>query len=179
MNILLSDFKVINIWKLDLDGEKWNCCDKHRGQAKYIIDLSTNRRYSNEAPGIVRTKCFLLTLGTPIVHLIAGVCNAAFRALQIITLAHFWMPKDEERSYNFRVRLKDAGQDLLRIVAAPLAIIGLELAAIYGIFRPYDGRKLYASIERAEYGDFVLAPCFQPNPKYHALGGDINERNAF
>lgn len=67
----------------------------------------------------------------------------------------------------------------MRILVTPLSIIGLELAAIYGLFRPYDGRKLYASLEREIYGDFVLAPCFQPDPQYHALGGDINQKNAF
>ena len=67
----------------------------------------------------------------------------------------------------------------MRIIATPVSILGLELAAIYGIFQPYDGRKLYASFERATYGNFILAPCFQPDPKYHALGGDINEKDAF
>lgn len=65
--------------------------------------------------------------------------------------------------------------DALRIIASPIAIAGLELAAIYGIIRPYDGRKLYASIERAEYRNFILVPCFQPDPTSHALGGDIKE----
>jgi hypothetical protein len=89
------------------------------------------------------------------------------------------MDKDCDRQYSFQERLKDAGKDLLRVVTTPIALVGLELAAIYGIFNPYDGRKLYASIERAQYGNFILAPCFQPDPRYHALGGDPAVRNAF
>ena len=60
-----------------------------------------------------------------------------------------------------------------------LDIEGYELAALYGCIRPYDGRKLYATIERAMYGDSVLAPCFQPSPTSHALGGDINRKDVF
>ncbi len=179
MSVTLKDFYPINHWNPDVDGDQWNCCARHRGTAKFIIDMSTNRRYLNEDRGTVRIKSFLLTLGTPIVHSVAAICNVAYRTLKILTLSHFWMEKEQEKSYNFKERLVDAGVDFLKIVEIPLAMIGLELSAIYGIFRPYDGRKLYASIERATYGNFILAPCFQPNPKHHALGGDINEKGAF
>jgi hypothetical protein len=101
-------------------------------------------------------------------HPFASVFNIAYRIFKLVTFSHFWVEKKSEvnesgeREYNFKARLTDAGQDLLRIVATPVAIIGLELVAIYGLFRPYDGRKLYASIERATYGNGMLAPCFQP-----------------
>lgn len=75
--------------------------------------------------------------------------------------------------------MSDAGQDILRIIATPFSILGLELAAIYGMFRPYDGRKLYGSIERATYGKAILAPCFQPNPTSHAFGGSTDQKDAF
>lgn len=174
MSINLRDFQPINRWKPDLDGPKyWD------GTPQHLIDQTTSRKYLNESKVVVGFKCFLLTLGTPIVHAIAAVVNVAYRIVKLVTLSHFWMPKDGEQSYNFKSRLKDAGTDLLRIATQPIAIVGLELAAIYGLFRPYDGRKLYASIERAQYGNFILAPCFQPNAEEHLLGGDINERNAF
>lgn len=174
MNVVLRDFQPINQWKVDLEGEKyWD------GTAQDLIDQTTGRRYLNESEGVVTFKCFLLTLGTPIVHTIESVKRVAYRIMNFVTLAHFWRPKNGEQSYSFKSRLKDASADLLRIVTQPLAFVGLELAAIYGLFRPYDGRKLYASIERAQYGNFVLAPCFQPNAEEHFLGGDIKEKNAF
>lgn len=178
MGVSLRDFQPINNWKPDLNGEKWQYGEE-RGEPKFIVDQTTNRRYFNETRGIVRFKCFLLTLGTPFVHPIASIANVAYRVLKLATFSHFWANKDGETKYNFKARLANAGKDLLRIVATPFSIVGLELAALYGIFRPYDGRKLYASIERATYGNFILAPCFQPDPKYHALGGDINQKNAF
>jgi len=84
-----------------------------------------------------------------------------------------------KKPYSFNASLKEAGKDLLRIFTTPIAYVGLELAAIYGRFRPYDGRKLYATIERAQYGHFILAPCFQPQATRHLFGGDINNKNAF
>lgn len=96
---------------------------------------------------------------------------------KLISLSHFWVKKSEK--CDFKSRLKDAGKDFLRIIAQPVTLVGLELAAIYGLFRPYDGRKLYASFERAAYGDSILAPCFQPDPEKHLFGGNMNKRDAY
>ena len=179
MGVTLKDFQPVNHWKIDEKGEQYRFGLWDRPISKHIIDQTTNRKYLNEAENIVGFKCFLLTLGTPFVHPIALIINVAYRILKIATLSHFWVEKKGETKYKFEARLVDATQDLLRIIATPAALVGLELAAIYGLFRPYDGRKLYASIERAVYGNFILAPCFQPMANYHAFGGDIDKRNAF
>lgn len=172
--ITLKDFQPINRWKLDSEGPQWGYGVQ---EPQYIIDQSTGRRYFNESKGIVGYKCFLLTLGTPFVHLPAAFINLAYRIAKVVSGSHFWAAASHTTT--FKARLTEAGKDLLRIVAAPLALVGLELAAIYGMGRPYDGRKLYATIERAQYGNFILAPCFQPDPTQHALGGDVNKKNAF
>jgi hypothetical protein len=174
MSITFRDFQAINKWTLDITGPKWD----ESQEPQYIIDDATGRKYLNEDFKVVGFKCFLLTLGTPFVHSVASVCNIAYRILKLITFSHFWIKQKGE--YNIIARLAEAGKDLLRIVATPLSIIGLELAAIYGaISSPYDGRKIYASFERAVYGNSILAPCFQPDPKSHAFGGNINQKNAF
>ncbi len=175
MSTILRDFQPYNRWTPKKNGEKW----EEDNSPKYLIDQSTGRLYLNESKGVVRFKCFLLTVGTPFVHSIAGICNIALRIFRLVTFYHLRRDKPEEKSYAFTARLGDAVKDLLRVVIQPIAIFGLELSAIYGLFRPYDGRKLYASIERAQYGNFILAPCFQPDPKAHALGGDINKKNQF
>lgn len=178
MNVTLKDFYPVNSWKVDENGARYSCCADHDSQAMFLIDQTTQRRYLNESKGVVRFKCFLLSLGTPFVHSIASLANVAYRVAKLISLSHFWMPNKAQK-YNFNARLLDAGKDLLRVVAQPLSFVALELASLYGGFRPYDGRKLYATIERATYGSFVLAPCFQPEPTSHAFGGDLNKRNAF
>lgn len=177
MAIQWRDFQPVNNWIPDVKGEKWGCCAE-QAEPKFLMDESTGRKYLNESKGIVRFKCILLTLGTPFVHPIASLFNAAYRIIKIVSLSHFWLPR-AEKGYHFKARVLSACKDLLRVVAWPLTIVGLELAAIYGWIRPYDGRKLYASIERANYGNFILAPCFQPMPTSHFFGGDVNRKDAF
>lgn len=174
MSICIKDFQPINNWHVDLEGHKFDT-----GEPQFIIDESIGRKYLNEDNGIIRFKCFLLTFGTPIIHAATSLVNIAYRILKLVSFYHFWAEKPEEKSYDFQARLFDASIDLLRIFTQPFAYIGLELAAIYGVFDPLNGRKIYATIERAQYGNFILAPCFQPEPEEHLLGGDLNQRNAF
>jgi hypothetical protein len=155
-SVTIKDFQPINTWEVEPG-------------SPYILDMTTERRYWNEPKSVVRIKAALLALGTPIVHLAAAVGQIAIKAIQLASFSHFWI--DREGEYDFKARLSDAGVDLLKLVAAPLALVGLELAAIFALFMPYDGRKLYATMERAQYGHFVLAPCFQPDPESHAFGG--------
>ena len=161
---ILDEFQLVN---------KWTHKDKS------VVDETTGRLYLNDSEGTVRFKCLALCVGTPIVHLVAGVLNIAYRVIRLISGFHFWKTVKDEREYDFEVRCEDFKMDVLKIVANPFALIGLELAALYGIFMPYDGRKLYASIERSVYGGAVLAPCFQPNAQKHLFGGDINTPNVW
>lgn len=181
MKVTLRDFQLCNNWKLDSEGEVFECCSDHMGQPKFLIDETTNRRYLNESKEVVSFKCFLVMLGTPLAHPLASCVNIPYRIGKLVTCSHFWMGKDDETitGYRFKARVADAGKDVLRIVATPISIVGLEFASVYGLFRPYDGRKLYASIERATYGHFILAPCFQPDPKYHVFGGNIDHKDQF
>lgn len=174
MTVTLEDFNPLSSWEVDTDGEQWD-----RGGAKHVIDKATGRKYWNESENIVRFKCLLLAGGTSVVHAVAGVVNIAFRIFRLVSGYHFWPTKPGEQPRSLKERMKAAGEDLLRIFTQPIAILALELASIYGIVRPYDGRKLYASIERAQYGHFILAPCFQPDPKSHLFGGDPKKKNAF
>lgn len=169
MSIILKDFRPVNTWKPEENGEKWG---NGNNKSKYLVDQTTGRRYWNESKGCVRSKCVLLALGTPFVHPFAVICNVVYRILKLISFSHFWMPKTGK--YNFKARLAEAGKDLLRIAISPIALVGLELSSLYGIIRPYDARKLYASFERLTYNHFIMAPCFQPDPTRHALGGDPN-----
>lgn len=67
----------------------------------------------------------------------------------------------------------------LRLITAPLAYLGFEGVAIYGLFRPYEGRKQYAALEKFFYNEAMIAPCFQPNPTHHLFGSDINTPDGF
>lgn len=175
MDIQLRDFQPINDWTVDSKGVLWAGIL----EPAFLIDQSTGRRYLNESKRVVAIKCSMLAFGTPFVHLITAIVNIAFRILLLASCAHFWMKYEGEKNYQIKARLLEACKDLLRIAATPIAYVGLEFAALYGIVMPYDGRKLYATMERALYGHFIMAPCFQPEPMKHAFGGDIHKKNAF
>ena len=139
----LKDFKPINTWSLDNQGPTWLYDDF---EPEHIIDQSTGRRYWNESKGIIRFKAALLALGTPLIHPITSlVAGVGLSALKVLSLFHFWAPKDINAS--FSDNLVDMSIDVLKIVLWPLFLLSLELSAIYGLISPYDGRKLYASLE--------------------------------
>lgn len=159
MDLTIRDFQPINNWYVDLEGEKFDS-GEHKGTPKYIVDATTEKKYLNDSISNIRYKCIWLTLGTPFVHIPAGALNVAYRVAKIAFLFHFCMSFEEGTLYDLSCgRIQDG----IRIIAQPFSIIGLEFAAIYGVYNPYDGRKLYASIENAQYGKGILAPCFQPS----------------
>jgi hypothetical protein len=94
-SVTLRDFQPVNTWKPDLEGPKWG-----DGDPEHLIDMTTGRRYWNESKGCVGFKCFLLTLGTPIVHSIASLVNVAYRIMKLVSFAHFWMNKEGEKPYS-------------------------------------------------------------------------------
>ena len=82
-----------------------------------------------------------------------------------------------------------------RIIATTFAYIALLFTSLLGSIMPTkngpkDAIKIFSSIEMAMYGGpcgdgpfenghFCWAPCYQPEPTSHGLGGDINKENAF
>jgi len=206
--VCLKDFCPINTWEPQRKGPRYSA----QNIPMLLIDKSTQRGYFNESKGCVRLKCIGLSLLTPFAHTIGMIVNVVYRILKLASFYHFWCkrkdldipikrkestitkiwnyftgkqaPKEEKKSYHLKERLSEAGKDLFRIIASPVALIGLELSAIYGIANPYDGRKLFASIERGIYsGRFQTAPCFQPLSKTiagkHLFGGDPLKRNTW
>lgn len=169
MSLTIRDFIPVNQWHADVLGKKF----KETDIPKYIIDSNTGRKYLNETNVTIRIKCLGLAIGTPFAHIPFGALNIAFRTVRVFSWENCCRKEGEE--YDHSSRLNDG----LRIIGQPFAIIGLECAAIYGIFRPHDGRKLYASLELAQYERSILAPCFHPKPEKHLLGGDINVRDAY
>lgn len=168
-DIKLKDFCPINHWEVD-NSRLWTKdtapLEKLIGLPRHLKDKTTDRFYWNERKKTVRIKCLKLIVAVPLVHTIGIALNIAYRIIKLVTLSHFWIKKEGEGKYDFKTRLKDAGKDLARIIASPIAIVGMELAVIYGLIRPYDGRKLYGTCERAIYGNALVAHCFQPSTAF-------------
>lgn len=150
-DVTLKDFKITNTWRFD---------------GEYEIDETTQRKYDGVKNLWISLQCVWLTAITPLYSSTVSLINLAYRIMRVVTFVHFW---DNKESSSIEERGKDFLKDVARIVLAPIALIGLELAAVYGIFNPLDGRKLYATIERAQYDNLefaYLAPYFQPKSDF-------------
>lgn len=150
---------------------------------RYIVDSRTGDKYLNEDLSVIRFKCALLTLGTPIVHTLAAIAHMVYNLVKLLSFYHFWKTlndvKENQSGDSLEKRSLDVKSDVFHILFAPINILLLEFSALYGVLMPHNGRKLYANLEAFAYGDFVLAPCFQPEPETHLLGGDMDMQNAW
>jgi hypothetical protein len=160
MDVCRADFNLVSEWKIERSGPKCVDC----GAPLYVIDKATGRRYSNESKLAISLKCASLALLTLPFHALGAIVVVAYRIIKAISR---FLPS--RKLHHFSARYTAAGKDLAKAVAAPLAVIGLEAAALYGIFRPLNGRKIYATLERATYKDSVLAPSFQPDQSHHRI----------
>lgn len=152
-----------------LPGHSYAC------EVSYSVDTRNCDKYWQDDPNITRLKCFGLIVATPIIHAMGLVFNIANRIVKMVTLAHFWHSSSDH--YSCSEKCWSLGKDLLVIVSSPLIYIFLELSAVYGLFLPNDGKKLYATFERCAYGQALLAPCFQPDATKHLGGGVLGQKN--
>lgn len=179
VGLQLAHFNPISNWSLD-DYD--------------IVDEITEDKYWDESTSTVRLKCAALFAASWIVQPIGLTLNLLNRIGKIVAFAHLWNPSPEE--YCFKARLCEWGKDLMLIVSTPLILVGMLFSALYGAtLSPCDGRKLYATFERLAYSggyqffalnngekdlnSFLLAPCFQPEPKVHLGGGKLGQKNVW
>jgi len=186
--VTLRDFQPYNTWRIQDSGQRYDGGEP----VFYHLDMSSDKIYSYQSPKCLRYKCVALLLWTVIAHVI----KIAKRVFDVATLYCFCSHDDHSRSrYSLKERVTNLIQDPLKTLATPLLVILLEISAFYGVFNPFDGRKLYATVERAAYQWFGMegvdifcrpdrpyycAPCFQPGQEIrHALGGDPNKPEAW
>ena len=189
-----------------LPGGTWTPCARgrngnflHSERAMWTRDSLSGAIYLNQPTDNLRFKLSFLTgflAGIVGGNAISLTINAAYRALKVVSLSHFWLPisyidqSQFDESYHFKTRCVELAKDITRIVATPFAWLGLLFASWGGALSPMenglrDGAKIFSSIEIAMYGGpmkeghFGWAPCYQPNATTHGLGGNINEERAY
>jgi hypothetical protein len=156
-----------------------------------IVDKNTEESYCNDSTKTVRKKCAALFAASFVAQPIGLTLNLLNRIGKVVTFAHLWNPSKEK--YDFKARLGEWVKDILIIIATPLLLVGMLFSALYGAtISPYDGRKLFGTFERIAYSggyqffhlrgfgekdpqNYLLAPCFQPEPRAHLGGGDLNQ----
>jgi hypothetical protein len=135
-SITLADFAPVTDWH-------GNC------------DLNSGKIYGSESLSTTRLKCLGMAIGTPIFTTISVAAQIAQIAIKCAVFYHFWARNEQDPSYNLKGRCVALGQDVLRAILGPLTIVAITVSALYGaIFSPKDGRKLCATLERAQAGNF-------------------------
>lgn len=141
----------------------------------FVKDKLTGLIYNNNSKKLVHFKFILLTLRNMVMvdTTARTVYHVAMAAINLLKLPFI---KVQER----RAALKTIIQSTKDIFRAPLyGIVGTGVA-FYGIFRPYEGRKVYGYLERCLnrqndrinwYSKYYVAPCFVP------LNFNVEDRN--
>ncbi len=138
----------------------------------YIVDQTTADVYWNDDSETKRLKFLAIAFFGPLVHAIGLVANGLNRSYKVLTFGHLYYRAQDPR-------FMELAYDIARIALTPLIFIGLVFTPIYGLIRPNDGGKVYATLERTIYTQDLIAPCFQPFPRVHLGGGDPNLPNGW
>ncbi|KAF3361698.1 hypothetical protein PHSC3_001821 [Chlamydiales bacterium STE3] len=161
---------------------------------RFIVDTTTKEKYCDDSSMVLRIKCSALFFASFLLQPIGITLNVLNKIGKIVSLAQLWHPTEEKA--RFTARLAEFGKDIAIVGTSPLILIGMIFSSFYGAtLSPRDGRKLYATLERLTYSggyqrfpiggedssihNFLLAPCFQPEPKAHLGGGPLGQPNVW
>ena len=133
-------------------------------------DCSTNELYCGDPYEIIRIKCFLLLIVSSISQSFAILYKMLDLIVKIMTLNAFFSSAYSQ--LDWLQKLNTFLIHILHFLMMPFTIIFLDLALLYGLFSPLDGRKLYSSLFILFYENTIipqrtiptvsLAPCFRP-----------------
>jgi hypothetical protein len=174
--------------------------NKNTAVLSYVEDIRTGEMQLDEPAYIIIVKCVFLSLGMPFYTLGKMAWHTFKTPLEISALAMNALRKASEQFamgglYEGAIEIcrdfsqipEIFGKGLFEIIKAPIFGLGAELASIYGIFKPYHGRKIEATIERAwqqgvsykDKGDFLnIAPRTGENC-WNAFVKDMQEARSF
>ncbi len=168
-SITIWDFCPWNKWEMLHDNARDVDDNYFNYDGRYEKDVTTGKAYLYQHSGTLRAK----HAGLLILSVTWHVYQAISRLFKVLTFYSFW--GDSTKTYPLLGRLGFMGKDILKLALTPGLVLALEIAALYGLFFPKEGRKEYASIERFAhiklgisgkdlFGRFVpyCAPCYQP-----------------
>ena len=154
----LTGFSFEGLYKHFIPGdwEKQEGKEKSDGKKKLIKDMHTGLYYEDDPD--IRIKSLALFIFNPLIHIPILIFNILYRIIRVILFVPLW-------SYPKKLSAKDRwtawGVDILRIALTPIAFIGLQFSAIYGVIDPKNGRKYTVAIQNLIYGETVFPICFK------------------
>ncbi|MBS0629954.1 MAG: hypothetical protein JSS30_07030 [Verrucomicrobia bacterium] len=161
-----GDWREVTVEKLNNRGEL--CLNRDNGNKQtfhYTLEVSTGDLYGlrgdADPPHIIAGKAFAIFIVTPFYML--GLMSANFLKIIVDVTSIFWkvIPQSisELSSKGIRATLANALMtvifeipneiilDLWRICRSPLYAIGVQVASLYTMLSPYEGRKWIGKIE--------------------------------
>lgn len=151
-------FHRVDVCKLDNNGDIKHYEIKNEETKKkwditvisYIVDSKTGDLYLDEDWYVITFKCFCILLINPIFSTLTALWELSRLAvLTKRTIERLSEQNDGEPRKELVDNLLKAVFDVVKI---PVFSSGIELAAFYGIFHPYQGRRMGAAIESAWHG---------------------------
>lgn len=199
-------FQRVHIMKRNQDGniKLYHHKDKTTGKEtrsavlSYIEDVKTGDMYLDEPTHVISVKCAFVALAIPF-YTIGKMCwHGCKIPIEITALVLEIFSKTSQqpvfcRFYEGLTGMHEkfseisniVGQGLFNVIKAPIFGLGAELAALYGIVRPYHGRKWEALIENtwqngASYKvDFRSIPAKPGENCWEAFVNDIRKSHPF
>ncbi|MBS0604326.1 MAG: hypothetical protein JSS60_04720 [Verrucomicrobia bacterium] len=168
------------------------------GVLTYIEDVKSGELFLDEPAYIVSVKCALIALGMPFYtlgkmswHIFKTPFEIGAIALETLykTGEQLALGKLYEGAVSMRSGITQAaeafGTGLYEIVKAPFFGLGCELAALYGVVKPFHGRKIEAMIEKAWQNgasykeDFRNVPARPGETCWQAFRKDMQDAHPF
>lgn len=131
-------------------------------EVPYMLETSSGELYLENDHFTNTSKCAALLVGTPIytfAKMTWEVLKTPFELMSIAlrtlkaaleSLFHLEISKSLDRLWQGSLCLLNTmSYNLFSVVTAPLFGLGIQLAALYGCFQPYQGRAIVAKIENA------------------------------
>lgn len=130
-------------------------------------DTKTGYIYNSDSPNLIRAKCALLISRTWIDTTFRVIYHLGMTILRTLTFPFACVAGKQKMAEQIR-KIKESAADIFR---APFYAVSKTYAAIYGLFKPLDGRRLYGYFERSLNRQnhqvnprlkHYIAPCFKP-----------------
>lgn len=133
----------------------------------FVKDELTGLIYNDNSKKMVRYKFCLLTPRNMADTTARTVYHVAMTAINLLKLP-FSIVRGRKKTFEHIDKIKRSAWDVIR---APFFGIVGTCVAFYGIFKPYEGRRLYGYLERSLnrqndrvdwLSKYYVAPCFVP-----------------
>jgi hypothetical protein len=130
----------------------------------FLNDTMTRKRYVNLTDFEIRAKFAKTFFTSPFYHAIPAIANVVFSIFSIVSLKALRMtgiPNAERKAMVVR--------DFKRIILTTLAYVGMQIAIIYGLITPNNGRKVYASLGSYLNEKWMIDPALYPHGAFNHL----------